>query len=99
MMHSRRRTKPTQPRHGMVHVAFKYGFRQQRNRQFRRGHILTLDDLDCWFETGPDGQGQLFYDGAPRPAADLEAVAAEIAARCAGGDLRATWRFEPAVSI
>lgn len=67
--------------------------------RLRRGHILTVDDLDCWFETGPDGQGRLFYDGAPHPGAELEAVAAEIAARCARGDVRATWRFEPAVSL
>lgn len=67
--------------------------------RLRRGHILSVDDLDCWFETGPDGQDRLFYDGAPRPAAELEAVAAEIAARCAGGDVRAVWRFEPAVTL
>lgn len=67
--------------------------------RLRRGHILTLDDLDCWFEPGPEGQGRLFYEGAPRPAEDLEAVAAEIADRHAAGDLRAVWRFEPAVSI
>ncbi|WAS99480.1 hypothetical protein [Nannocystis punicea] len=67
--------------------------------RLRRGHILTLDDLDCWFEPGPEGQGRLFYEGAPRPADELEQVAAEIAARHAAGDLRAVWRFEPAVSI
>lgn len=68
--------------------------------RLRRGHILTLDDLDCWFEPDAEGgQGRLFYDGAPRPADELEQVAAEIAARNADGDLRAVWRFEPAVSI
>lgn len=68
--------------------------------RLRRGHILSLDDLDCWFEPGADeGQGRLFYEGAPRPAAELDQVAAEIAERCAAGDLRPAWRFEPAVSI
>lgn len=67
--------------------------------RLRRGHILTLDDLDCWFEPGSEGQGRLFYEGAPRAADELAEVAAEIAARSAAGDLRAVWRFEPAVSI
>lgn len=67
--------------------------------RLRRGHILTVDDLDCWYETGPEGQERFFYDGAPRAVADMEAVAAEIAERCAGGDVTTTWRFEPAVAI
>lgn len=67
--------------------------------RLRRGHILTLDDLDCWFETGPDGQESFFYDGAPRPVADMPAVAAEIAARAAASELDVVWRFEPAVTI
>lgn len=67
--------------------------------RLRRGHILTVDDLDCWYEQGPDGQGQFFYEGGPRPVADMPAVAAEIAERCAASQLRATWRFEPAVTI
>lgn len=67
--------------------------------RLRRGHILSLDDLDCWFEPGPEGQGRLFYEGAPRPGDALAEVAAEIAERCAAGDVRVAWRFEPAVSI
>lgn len=67
--------------------------------RLRRGHILSLDDLDCWLEPGPEGQGLLIYEGAPRSADDLEEVAAEIASRCASGEVQARWRFEPAVSI
>jgi glutaredoxin len=67
--------------------------------RLRKGHILTLDDLDCWYESGPDGEGRFFYEGGPRPVADMPAVAAEIAERCAAADLRPTWRFEPAVTI
>lgn len=67
--------------------------------RLRRGHILSVDELDCWFEEGPEGQGRLFYEGAPRPADELEQVAAEIASRCAAGDVQASWRFEPAVSL
>lgn len=67
--------------------------------RLRRGHILTVDDLDCWYETGPEGQERFFYEGAPHPVADMPAVAAEIAARCAGGEVATTWRFEPAVAI
>lgn len=67
--------------------------------RLRRGHILTVDDLDCWFETGPDGQERFFYEGAPHPIADMPAVAAEIARRCASGEVSTTWRFEPAVAL
>jgi glutaredoxin len=67
--------------------------------RLRKGHILTIDDLDCWYEPGPDGQGRFFYEGGPRPVDDMPAVAAEIAGRSADADLRATWRFEPAVTI
>lgn len=63
------------------------------------GHILSLDELDCWYEPGPDGQGRFFYEGAPQPVERLSAVAAEIEARCASGELHAEWRFEPAVSL
>lgn len=67
--------------------------------RLHKGHILSLDDLDCWYESGPDGQGRFYYEGAPRPIEDLAAVAAEIEGRCASGELRAEWRFEPAVTI
>lgn len=67
--------------------------------RLRHGHILTVDDLDCWFETGPDGQARFFYDGAPHPVDEMPAVAAEIAERCASGDVATTWRFEPAVVV
>lgn len=67
--------------------------------RLRRGHILTVDDLDCWFETGPDGQERFFYEGAPRPVADMAVVAADIAERCASAEVTTTWRFEPAVAL
>jgi len=68
--------------------------------RLRLGHILSVDELDCWYERGPDGD-RLYYEGAPRPPAELRAVAEEIEARfvAADGQLRVEWRFEPAVSI
>lgn len=67
--------------------------------RLRRGHILSVDDLDCWYETGPDGQARFYYEGAPRPVEDMEAVAREIAGRAEAEGLTAQWRFEPAVSV
>ncbi len=68
--------------------------------RLQRGHILSVEELDCWYERSPDGD-RLFYDGAPHPADELRAVAEAIEARfvAAEGQLRVERRFEPAVSI
>jgi len=62
--------------------------------RLRLGHILSVDDIDCWYERGPDAD-RLYYDGAPRPPAELRAVAEEIEARFAAaeGQLRVEWRL------
>jgi glutaredoxin len=67
--------------------------------RLRRGHILCIDDLDCWYEQDKDGE-RFFYQGAPRPVADMAAVAHEIAqAAEADAEIDAQWRFEPEVRM
>ncbi len=65
--------------------------------RLRLGHILCVDGLDCWYESGPTPG--FFYEGAPRPVADMPAVAQEIAQRAEASDLEARWLFEPSVSV
>jgi glutaredoxin len=62
------------------------------------GHILRLDDLDCWLEL-ERGQERLFYQGAPRPVGDLHGIAEEIARAAEAGEIQAEWRFEPEVKL
>ncbi len=63
--------------------------------RLRRGHILSVDDLDCWFEAGPPPR--FFYDGAPHPVESMPEVAAEIARRAESAELATRWLFEPSV--
>lgn len=63
--------------------------------RLQRGHILSVDDLDCWYEAGPPPR--FFYDGAPHPVEAMPAVAAEIARRAESADLVTRWLFEPSV--
>lgn len=67
--------------------------------RLRRGHILCVDDLDCWLERDRSGAEHLYYEGAPHPIAELEAIATRIAAEVAAGDVEASWRFEPEVHL
>ncbi len=60
-----------------------------------KGHILTVDGLDCWLE----GE-RVFHEGVPRPISELDVVAREIVERYeADPDLETQWRFEPAVDL
>jgi len=63
--------------------------------RLRRGHILSVDDLDCWYEAGPPPR--FFYDGAPHPVEAMPEVAAEIARRAESAELVTRWLFEPSV--
>ncbi len=65
--------------------------------RLRRGHILSIDGLDCWYE--PGAEPRFFYDGAPRPVADMSAVAAEIALRAESPETETRWLFEPSVGV
>lgn len=68
--------------------------------RLRLGHIVAMDDLDCWCEVDPaSAEERVFYEGSPRPLADLPAIAAEIAARVEAGEVSARWLFEPEVSL
>lgn len=62
-----------------------------------RGHILSIDGLDCWFEAG--AAPRFFYDGAPRTVDEMPTVAAEIARRGESRDCETRWLFEPSVGV
>ena len=67
--------------------------------RLRLGHIVAMEDLDCWLEGDPAGEAaKIFYDGQARPVSDLEAIARDLAGRVERGEIEARWRFEPAVS-
>lgn len=65
--------------------------------RLRRGHILSVDGLDCWFEAG--AVPRFFYDGAPRPVDEMPAIAAEITRRGESGECETRWLFEPSVGV
>ena len=62
-----------------------------------RGHILSIDGLDCWFEPGPTPR--FYYDGGPLPVDAMPRVAAEIARRAESSDTTTRWLFEPSVGV
>lgn len=67
--------------------------------RLRLGHIVAMEDLDCWCEGDPSSaDAKVFYEGHVRPIGDLEAIAREIAGRVERGEVEARWLFEPAVS-
>lgn len=64
--------------------------------RLRRGHILRVDDLDCWFEAARAGvPARFFYDGAPRPVDDIPDVAAEIVRRVETEGAVTLWVVDP----
>ena len=65
--------------------------------RLERGHILSVDGLDCWFEPGPTPR--FFYDGGPLPVDAMPRVAAEIARRAESPDTTTRWLFEPSVGV
>lgn len=68
--------------------------------RLRAGHIVAMGDLDCWREVdATSGEERVIYEGMPRPGSDLEAIAADIAARVDAGEIEARWLFEPEVAI
>ncbi|MCA9718995.1 MAG: glutaredoxin [Myxococcales bacterium] len=63
--------------------------------RLHKGHILTVDGLDCWLENE-----RVFHEGVPRPMSELAEVVREIVARAdEDPDLDTQWRFEPAVDL
>ncbi len=65
--------------------------------RLRRGHIISVDGLDCWYESG--ASPRFFYDGAPRPVDEMPAIAAEIASRGESRECETRWLFEPSVGV
>lgn len=89
----------TARRIGHVHESFSDALTVENIiERLRAGHILCVDDLDCWLESDSDGE-RLFYQGAPHPGSELERVADEISTQAESGELEAQWRFEPEVAI
>ncbi len=67
--------------------------------RWRMGHILCVDDLDAWFEVEKDGTEKFYYQGGPRPVADMREVAEEITQAVEDEEYEATWQLEPSVAI
>ncbi|MBV1859305.1 MAG: hypothetical protein KUG77_12895 [Nannocystaceae bacterium] len=67
--------------------------------RWKLGHILCVDDLDAWYEADRDGGGRFYYQGGPRPAEDMQEVAAEIVAAVEDDEYEATWQLEPSIQI
>ena len=84
---------------GHVHESFSDALTAENIiERLKLGHILCVDDLDCWYEHDKDGE-RLFYQGAPRAAEDLPAVAEEIAQAAEQDQVSAQWRFEVEVHL
>lgn len=66
--------------------------------RLRRGHILTVDDLDCWYE-GDGAEPKFFYQGGPHPVDEMPAVAQEIARAAAADEIQCQWHLEPVVHV
>ena len=67
--------------------------------RLRLGHIVAMEDLDCWCEPNPDtGENRVIYEGTPRSIDEIESVAAEIARLVDEGEIEARWLLEPEVS-
>jgi len=67
--------------------------------RLRVGHIVAMEDLDCWCEPNPDtGEQRVIYEGTPRSLDQLETVAEDIARLVDEGELTARWLLEPEVS-
>ncbi|MCX4243810.1 hypothetical protein [Paraliomyxa miuraensis] len=67
--------------------------------RWKLGHILCVDDLDSWYEVDRDQQEHFYYQGGPRPAEDMPAVAAEIVRAVEAEELEAVWQLEPSVHL
>ncbi|MCA9660785.1 MAG: hypothetical protein KC486_20755 [Myxococcales bacterium] len=68
-------------------------------KRLRLGHIVAMEDLDCWCEKDPEsGALRVIYEGVPRPIGDLEAIAEEIARLVEAEEIEARWLLEPEVS-
>ena len=84
---------------GHVHESFSDALTPENIvDRLRRGHILCIDDLDCWYEHDKNGE-RFFYQGGVHPIERLEAVAREIAEAAEAEQIEAQWRFEPEFSL
>lgn len=68
-------------------------------QRWRLGHILSVDDLDAWYEVDKQGVAHFFYQGGPLPVEEMEAAAREIEAGVQAGTIEARWLLEPAVTV
>lgn len=67
--------------------------------RWKLGHILCVDDLDSWYEVERNGSEHFYYQGGPRDATHMQAVAEEIAAGVESGEIEAHWLLEPSVHL
>lgn len=67
--------------------------------RWKLGHIVSVDDLDAWYEVGKDGTEHFYYQGGPHPVEDMPRVAEEIVAAVRAGEYEVHWMLEPAVHL
>jgi len=67
--------------------------------RWKLGHILSVDDLDAWYEIDKSGHERFFYQGAERPVADMPAVAEAIEAGVKSQAFEAKWMLEPTIHL
>jgi len=85
---------------GKIHDAYSEDITVENIlHRWKLGHILCVDDLDSWYELGKAGKESFYYQGGPRPVADMPEVAAEIASAVEAGTYDAQWRLEPAIQL
>ncbi len=84
---------------GHVHESFSDALtRENVLDRLKRGHILCIDDLDCWYERDKAGE-RFYYQGRPHPIDLMDQVADEIAEAAEDEDIDARWRLEPEVQL
>ncbi len=67
--------------------------------RLKQGHILSVGDLDCWYEVDRDGNPRLFYEGTPRAAEQVEHVARDIVRRVDAREVEVRWMLEPVIHV
>lgn len=67
--------------------------------RWKLGHVLTVDDLDTWYEVDRDGTERFYHQGGPVSAEDMGRIAQEIVQGVDAEELEVEWHLEASVSL
>ena len=67
--------------------------------RWKLGHIVSVDDLDAWYEVEKDGTERFYYQGAPHDASKMPEIAEEIVAAAQNENIEIKWMLDPAVQV